>query len=298
MASLAVQQNSERILDLQRAVAVTHGRAQRVHATTLFVSVSVAALGVFAQLRPSTVAAVSLAGAVWTAIYAVGLAPWTARYQRASATLQEMIDTELFGIRWSRVGVGERIPEDEVSNLRSRYRGDDSWLRDYYLIADVPPPYDVLFCLEQNLAWGSRVRQRYGQLLLSLAALWAAAGVIVAFAAGLRVSTLVSSWFVPSLGLLLLCLDTYRAQHSNARERGRAREIVGDLAGSTDMPSLTPGPEWDTFAREVQDLLFQLRRQYPRTPRWFFRRYHDRDKRDFEYRQRLLEQRFSPAAQP
>jgi hypothetical protein len=290
-AGLAVGQNSERILDLHRAVVVAHRHAQRVHTATLLMSMAVAALGVLARIAPSTAPAVVLAGAVWTAVYAVALAPWAARYQRTSATLQEMLDTELFELPWNRVGVGERTPEDQVSDLKNRYRGDESRLRDYYLVAAVPAPYDVLFCLEQNLAWGSKVRQRYAQLLLGVAVLWAVAGLVVGFAAGLRIPELVSNWFVPSLGLLLLCLDTYRAQLSNTRERTRVRDIVAAASADPAGAPLAAGPDWEKFARQVQDVLFQMRRQQPRTSVWFFRRFHDRDQRDFEYRMRLLEER-------
>jgi len=290
-AGLAVGQNSERILNLHRAVVVAHRHAQRVHTATLLMSMAVAALGVLARIAPSTAPAVVLAGAVWTAVYAVALAPWAARYQRTSATLQEMLDTELFELPWNRVGVGERTPEDQVSDLKNRYRGDESRLRDYYLVAAVPAPYDVLFCLEQNLAWGSKVRQRYAQLLLGVAVLWAVAGLVVGFAAGLRIPELVSNWFVPSLGLLLLCLDTYRAQLSNTRERTRVRDIVAAASADPAGAPLAAGPDWEKFARQVQDVLFQMRRQQPRTSVWFFRRFHDRDQRDFEYRMRLLEER-------
>lgn len=295
-AGLAVRQNSERMLDLHRAVAVAHRQAQRVHAAALLMSVAVAALGVVARVAPSSTAVVGLVGAGWTAVYAVALAPWAARYQRTSATLQEMLDTELFELPWNRVAVGEKIPEDRVSDLKYRYRGDESRLRDYYLVAAVPGPYDVLFCLEQNLAWGSRVRERYGQLLLAVAAVWAAAGLAVGFSASLQVSQLISGWFVPSLGLLLLCLDIYRAQLSNTRERTRVRAIVAAASSDPVGAPLAPGPEWTTFARQVQDVLFQLRRQQPRTPVWFFRRFHDRDRRDFEYRMRVLEERLNPVA--
>jgi predicted pore-forming effector associated with SMODS systems len=290
-SGLAVRQNSERILDLHRGVAVVHQYAQRVHAAALFMSLAVAALGVLARNAPTTVPAIGLAGAAWTAVYAIVLAPWTAFYQRTSATLQEMLDTELLELPWNRVGVGEQIPEDQVSNLKNRYRGDESRLRDYYLIAAVPAPYDVLFCLEQNLGWGSKVRRRYAQLLLSVAVLWTVAGLIVGFVTGLRIPELVSGWFVPSLGLLLLCLDTYRAQLSNTRERTRVRDIVIAAYADPVGAPISAGPAWEKFARQVQDLLFQMRRQQPRTPQWFFRRFHDRDKRDFEYRMALLENR-------
>jgi hypothetical protein len=288
MSGLAVRQNSMRIIDLHRAISVAHRHAQRAHAAALLMSMVVAGFGVLARVAPSTAATVSLVGAVWAAAYAVVVAPWAARYQHTSATLQEMLDTELFGLPWNRVTVGDKIADDHVSELKSRFRGDDRRLHDYYLIADVPAPYDVLFCLEQNLGWGSRVRQRYAQLLLTVAVLWCVAGVVIGFAAGLRTSELVSSWFVPSLGLLLLCLDTYRAQIANTRERTRVKRLVVAAADDPAGSPLTDGPEWTLFARRVQDVLFQLRAHQPRVPVWFFRRFHDRDQHDFQYRMDLL----------
>jgi hypothetical protein len=295
---LALRQNSDRILDLRRATAVAHLRAQRVHAAGLVVSITVAALGVLAHIWPSTAAVAGLAGAAWTAVYAAVLAPWAARSQQISATLQEMLDTELFGMGWNEVAVGDRIPEDQVSDLSNRYRGNEAHLRDYYLVAAVPAPYDVLFCFEQNLAWGSKVRARYAQLLLSVAVLWTTIGLIVGFVAGLRVPELVSTWFVPSLGLLLLCLDTYRGQLSNIRERTRVRDMVVAASADPHAPPPAVRADWPIFARRVQDVLFQLRRGQTRTPVWFFRRFHDRDQRDFSYRMRLLEDRIngSPSA--
>ncbi|RZU76030.1 hypothetical protein EV384_4627 [Micromonospora kangleipakensis] len=298
MAGLAARQNDRRFIDLHRAIAVAHRHAQRAHTAALLISVAVAALSVIARAIPAAASTVAVIGAVWTGFYAIVVAPWAARYQRTSATLQEMLDTELFDLPWNYVTVGEKLTDDQVSELKYRFRGDEQSLRDYYLVADVRPPYDVLFCLEQNLGWGSRVRKRYAQLLLTISVLWCAAGVVVGTVADLRIPDLVSTWFVPSLGLLLLCLDNYRTQLSNTWERSRVREIVVKASGDPAASPLTTGPEWMVFARQVQDVLFQMRRQQPRMPVWFFRRYHDRDKRDFEYRMSLIEARINTTAQP
>jgi hypothetical protein len=293
MANLATRQNSDRILDLQRAIAVTHKRSQRVYAAALLVSVAVATLGILAKLVPSTASAVSLTGALWTGAYAIVLSPWAGRDQRSSAVLQDMMDTTLFDLVANPVLVGPAVPEDQLSELMSRFRGEESWLRNYYVVAEVPKPYAVLFCFEQNFAWGSKVRQRYAQLLAGLALLWALTGLIIGFMTGTRVPALIGGWFVPSLGLLLLCLDTYRVQLSSNRERTRVRDIVSGLSAESSATRLKPGPEWDALARQFQDVLFILRRQQARAPVWFFRRYHDRDQRDFEYRKQVLEERFN-----
>ncbi|MFG1872281.1 S-4TM family putative pore-forming effector [Micromonospora arborensis] len=293
MADLATRQNSARILDLQRAIAVTHERSQRVYTAALVLSIAVAALGIVAKIAPLTAAAVSLAGALWTGAYTIILSPWADRYQRLSAALQEMMDRALFDLPANPVLVGAAVPEDQLSDLKNRYRGQESWLRDYYVVADVPDPYAALFCFEQNFAWGSKVRQRYAQMLAGLAVLWVATGVIVGLFTGMRVTALIGGWFVPSLGLLLLCLDTYRVQLSNNRERSRVREIVYGLSAESSTTRLTAGREWDALARQFLDVLFTLRRQQARTPVWFFRRYHDHDQRDFEYRKQVLEERFN-----
>jgi hypothetical protein len=135
-------------------------------------------------------------------------------------------------------------------------------------------------------------------MLAGLAVLWVLTGLIIGFITGMRVPALIGGWFVPSLGLLLLCLDTYRVQLSSNRERTRVREIVSALSAKSSPTRPTPGPEWDALARQLQDVLFILRRQQPRTPVWFFRRYHDRDQRDFEYRKQVLEERFNTPPRP
>lgn len=289
---LVERQQRRRAIVLHRAIAASHQRAQRAHTASLAVSALAASLGVVARIVPEAAPTVAVVGAVWVVVYAVGVAPWAARHQRTSATLQEMLAEELFDLPWNQVAVGDRLTEDEVSELSRQYRGDEKRFRTYYLLADVPPPYDVSFCLEQDLKWGSRVRRRYARLLLALAVLWSLAGITVGIAAQLSITELMSNWFVPSLGLLLVCLDNYRSQITNTRERTRVHALVTEHAKEP----LVPGPEWTDFARQVQDLLFQMRRQQPRTPMWFFLRYHDQDEADFRYRKEQLEERLTTAS--
>lgn len=45
------------------------------------------------------------------------MAPWAERYLRIAATLQEMFDTDVLGLQWNSVAVGNRIGDDEVSRL-------------------------------------------------------------------------------------------------------------------------------------------------------------------------------------
>jgi predicted pore-forming effector associated with SMODS systems len=286
------RQDSVAALRLLKAIAVAHSYNQRAQALSFGVSIALAVAGLLTGPGSRYGTAVALGGTLWAAVYKVLMAPWAERYLRIAATLQEMFDADLLGLPWNRIAVGDRIGDDEVSRLSRRFRGDQDRLRGYYLVASAAAPYDVLFCLEQNLAWGSRIRLRFAQMLLGMLVLWSAAGVLVTLVTGATVSRLVTGWFVPSLGLLLMCLDMYRTQMASTRERLRVLGLVRAVIDEPSSSVIATPAAVTLFARQVQDTLFQMRRLQPRLPTWYFRRYHDQDKSDFQVKMHELEARF------
>lgn len=294
---IATLQNDDGALILLRAIAVAHQRGQRAQEVSLTVSILVAGLGLLSRPVAGAASSAVVVGTAWAVLYATLVVPWSNRYLRVSATLQEMFDVALFNLPWNQVAVGDPLSEDDVSRLSRRFRRNADRLRDYYLVADVRAPYDVLFCMEQNLAWGPRVRRRFANAVVALAVVWSAAGIALAIGAGSTVGMLVTHWFVPSLGMLLLCLDIFRAQVSISRERTRVVELLRATIDNPAAPALANDQTFTLFARQVQDVLFQLRRRQPRVPTWFFWRFHDNDLTDFRFKMRALEARFGDAAQ-
>ncbi|MEU8179082.1 S-4TM family putative pore-forming effector [Microbispora hainanensis] len=290
--SISDRQDSAAAIRLLKAIAVTHTYNQRAQALVFGVSIAVAVAGLLTGPDTGYGTSVALIGALWAAVYKGVMEPWAERYLRIAATLQEMFDTDLLGLPWNHVAVGDRIGDDEVSRLSRRFRGDDSRLRGYYLAANAAAPYDVLFCLDQNLAWGSRIRLRFAQMILGVLVLWSVAGVVFTLATGATVSKLVTGWFVPSLGLLLLCLEMYRTQMASTKERLRILGLVRAVIDEPSSPTITTSASLRLFVRQVQDTLYHMRRLQPRLPTWFFQRYHDQDKADFQIRMQLLEARF------
>ncbi|WBB94467.1 S-4TM family putative pore-forming effector [Verrucosispora sp. WMMC514] len=292
MHPIVARQDSVAALRLLKAIAVAHLYNQRAQALSIGVSIALAVGGLLTGPGSRYGAAVALIGAIWAAVYKGVMAPWSERYLRIAATLQEMFDADLLGLPWNRVAIGDRIGHDEVSRLSRRFRGDEDRLGGYYLVASAAAPYDLLFCLEQNLAWGSRVRFRFAQMMLGVLVLWSATGVLLTLAAGATVSRLVVGWFVPSLGLLLLCLDMYRTQMASIRERLRVLGLVRAVIDDPSSPVIATPAALTFFARQVQDTLYHMRQLQPRLPVWYFQRYHDQDKSDFQIRMQELEARF------
>ncbi|KUL40539.1 S-4TM family putative pore-forming effector [Actinoplanes awajinensis] len=286
------QQNSVAGLRLLKAIAVAHLYNQRAQAASFIVSIILAVTGLLTGAHPKLAAAIGLAGACWAALYKAVMVPWAERYLRIAAILQEMFDTDLLKLSWNRVAVGDRIGDDEVSRLSRHFHRDESRLRGYYLVANAAAPYDVLFCLEQNLAWGSRVRLRFAQMMLGLLALWSVAGILLTLATDATVARLLAGWFVPSLGLLLLCLDMYRTQMASTRERLRVLALVRAVIDDPTSTLIATPSTLAVFTRQVQDTLFHMRRLQPRLPTWYFQRYHDQDKTDFQVKMLDLQTRY------
>ncbi|NED53823.1 hypothetical protein G3I24_23355 [Micromonospora aurantiaca] len=283
---------------LLRAVHVAHRNNQRAQGLSVVVSVALAVGGLMSWSQPAATSTIALLGATWAMLYQLLMAPWAEHYLRTAATLQEMFDVDVLGLPWNRVAVGDRISDEEVSRLARRFHGDPDRLRGYYLIADTASPYGVLFCLEQNLAWGSRIRRRFAHLVATFAFLWSAAGVVLAISTGATANRLLGGWFVPSLGLLLVCLDMYRIQIGSSRERTRILGLVRATLDDPESPLILDTALFAAFARQVQDNLFHMRRVQPRMPYWYFRRHHDADRIDFEVKRRTLEARFPSVHQP
>ncbi|WP_435153372.1 S-4TM family putative pore-forming effector [Micromonospora aurantiaca (nom. illeg.)] len=287
-------QNSASSLRLLRAVRVAHQNNQWAQGLSFLVSAALAAAGLLSRSEPTATATVALIGTTWAAFYWLLIAPWAERHLWTAAALQERFDTEVLGLPWNRIAVGDPISDDEVNRLARRFRGDADRLLDYYLIADAAAPYGVLFCLEQNLAWGSRVRFRFAQLAATFMILWSVFGVVLVLSTGGTVNQLLSGWFAPSLGLLIVCLDAYRVQIASSRERTRVLAMVRAAFDDPASPLITNATRFTTFARQVQDTLFTMRRVQPRLPHWYFKRFHHQDKSDFEVKRDTLEDRFPP----
>ena len=282
-SSIRERQNDPDMLSLLCSMSASHARAQRLDSLRTIVSVLLALSGLAAALASVAAAPITLLGGAWALVYSVGLASWGDSELRRAALIQEMFDVRLFRLPWNAVAVGGEPSAHDVSRLRRRYRGDEDTLRDYYEIPDLPHPYDVLACQQQNLGWGARVRRRYAYTVLSAVGVWAGAGLLVGGIAGLSVTQLVLRWYVPSLGALLLGADAYRGQRDVASERDRVLSIVREriTSAAKKMHHGNTNAELIVLARQVQDVLFQTRVRQTRVPSWFFVRFRASDRLDF-----------------
>lgn len=277
------RQNDEELLRILRAGESAHARARQLasaHISLSFLLAAGAVLGVFVSSAQVTL---TVAGALWALAYAAGAGAWTENEFRKAALLQEAFDTRLFDLPWNEVLAGDMPSADEVSRLARRYKGPEERLRDYYEITDLPRPFDVLSCILQNLAWGARVRRRFAAVVQGGVIAWVLAGVVAGVVTQSTVSDVLLGWFVPSLGLLLLGVDTYRAQRGTATAREHTRHVILPRMRSHAEAGMPPDEAENLLilARQAQDVLLRTRLDQARVPNWFFNTFLDSDRADF-----------------
>ncbi|MFD5966668.1 S-4TM family putative pore-forming effector [Streptomyces sp. NPDC060311] len=278
------EQNGEAARQRLRAMTVSHRRAQRLANARMGVSVLLAAAGLLTVFLPGLTVAVTVLGGVWAVAHSVGLTSWESSEARRAALLQESFDVRLFRLEWNGAMAGSPPSPQSISSLGRRFTGDEAELRDYYEIPELPHPYDVLACQQQNLGWGARVRRRYARTVLVSLLAWLGLGLVVGLSTGMSVLDLLLLWYVPSLGAVMMGVEVCRTQWEVIKDRERVLELLeARVAAGGDPGALL------VFARQVQDVIFQSRQRHTRVPGWFFRRFKSADRADFQAAMRDLQ---------
>lgn len=281
---IAARQNEPDMLVLQGAVVVAHRRACRLESARALVSLALAGAGLHQTVTGTAVAPLAIVASLWAVVSATAMAAWRSHELARAALLQEMFDVEVFGIGWNEIMVGHRLSEAEVNRLSKRQRGTDT-TREYYVIHHPAGRLDdAMGCQEQNLAWGARIGRRYAAVVMSAVVAWAAAGLALGLVRSLTLTDLLLSWYIPSLGLLLLGVDTFARQRAVAAERERVLGLLRARLGEADAHrgEVAVEASLHLLSRRVQDILFLARTRAPRVPTWLYDRFRTGDQADYD----------------
>jgi hypothetical protein len=266
-----------------KAMSVSHQRVRVLSGVRLLISAVIAGAGAVVTLAAVPATWVTVVGALWAGVYSVGLASWADRELLRAVKLQEKFEVEFFALPWNETAAGAEVRGADASSLSKRFK-DKKIAEDWAALADLPRPFDVLARQLQNLAWGSRIRRRYADVVGAAVIVWTVGGVAIGAIGGLTVSEVVVRWFVPSLGGLLLGIDTFRQQRAVAKERERVVDYgeKETLKAAGRIAEPTTAGELLVLSRQLQDVLFRTRCRAPRVPKkLFYLRYYSDDAADF-----------------
>ena len=275
--------NLER-LAAQRAI---FWRAKRWLAVQMVCTILVViALSVLAAVFPNFSPWAALAGLAILSLDSCVFEPVQAGLRLRAARIQERLDCGLFGIEWRPLLAGcgpadEQLVED-VCTYGQAYRKTDpdcEKLKDWYPteVGKLPLCAARIVCQRSNIRWDLKLRQRYSHIVLGAVSFVLFAALTAAF---LRHQT------VPDLILTLATLSPFlgwgmRESHREKRcadNLSRLSGHAGDLWESVLMGRIGD-EECNRRCRELQDAIFEDRKESPLVFEWLHRLLQPRSER-------------------
>lgn len=144
-----------------------YSRAKMILGLQMFLSFPIAILAtIVAIVRPELKGYVALWGILVVVFDLFVFTPWIKRLRDDAARVQELFDTNVFGLDWSEISVG-RKPGPELIHEEAQKHGltddDISKLRKWYPVSidSVPDIFGIIICQRSNVWWDAKMRRKY-----------------------------------------------------------------------------------------------------------------------------------------
>lgn len=258
---IPARQNEPQFMQLLRARSETYRKATRLLIIQLIVTVAVpvvsAVIGlIFSHARPY----VAMIAIVVTLIDIAVLDRAMKRRLKTAALICEEFDCKLLEIPWNRFAAGKRLEHETITSAEREWpHGDDKLLNWYPAAVGLAPMHLArVVCQRTNLWYDATLRERYGNVLLTVAVVIAIGLVSAGLAANLPFADFVVTILAPCAPLLSWALRETFKQRDAADAQMTARseaESLWDLA-------ITGGCDENDCARlsrEFQNTIFQRR---------------------------------------
>jgi hypothetical protein len=259
MAEIGVRQ--ARDVNVRRQITARHFYkvAKIVHFGGLSLAIVLALVSPVVLLyEPDLGPTLGAIAALWIFVARLVLEPIRQAYQLKGATAQELFDCNVLGIGWNDA-LARRLADEEIRQASKSLRNADR--RWYPADEAVPWPTSVLVCQRSNAVWARRQHVAYGWLLGGAAVIWVVLGIIIAVLHKASLGEYLTTVALPSLPAVLDAAEMSRG-HRHAAGRRQELEDRADAALRSGAASQD--------LREIQDQLFELRKDAPLVPQWFY----------------------------
>jgi len=273
--SIPARQNSQEELDRLAAYTYIYTQAKRVAA--LRMAMAVVPTVVWAMVvaaHPQLKGWAAASGIAITMLDLGALTSWQQLLQFRGAKVQELFDADLLGLDWREYKVDRRPDPEEVAEASARYKRRHltySRLRNWYptVVGRLPLPLARIVCQRCSSWWDAKLRRKYAVGVLILLGILTAFVGIVGLAGKFSVENLVLTVLNPLLPAFSLGIRQYTDQREAAANSDRHKRHLEDLWAEALTGQLTED-ELTRGSRELQDEIYNRRRQSPLIFNWVY----------------------------
>jgi hypothetical protein len=283
MSRIRETQNAEDSLRSRIAANHFYERAKWIHFGGASVAIVLALASPLVLLfRPNWGPTLGAIAGAWIFASRIFFEPYKRDFQLKGATAQERFDCAVLDLDWNDSLV-RRLSEEEVrAASRSMKNLDKS--RDWYPAqVELDWPRSVLLCQRANAVWARRQHRTYARVVIRVTFGWAIVGALIAVLHSASLGEYLVTILLPSLPAFLDASELSRVHAAAAS----ARQLVEDQADAL----LQGGSASPQDLRELQDQLFNLRREAPLVPQWFYKMIRPGFEEDMEFAAEQLSKR-------
>ncbi|MFK5893640.1 MAG: S-4TM family putative pore-forming effector [Pseudomonadota bacterium] len=264
---IAIKQNKLVYYKLLKAQRTTYSRAKiiRNFKYSLTLGLIVTAPFVFIY-SPASISTIGIIGAAWTLIsFLVGyMESWLIR---RAATLQEIIDTELYEMSWNEIVYGQKvIPHEYVNGITYKYSEIEleTEFKDWYEgIGNIQKPFSILLCQRQNIVWDYKLRDVYAYIVLSILAVNFLVGLSIFAITGETVLNYLLGLLLPSLSANILGIEEVVG---HLRISKRKKELENKMVELINLATNNFDSLTENVLRDIQNVIFNERLKSPLIP--------------------------------
>ncbi|HCE2594309.1 S-4TM family putative pore-forming effector [Vibrio parahaemolyticus] len=165
--SIIEKQELPENIELLAAQKNIYSRAKNIIGLQMLLSVPVAICAVItAIVKPELSGYMALWGILVVVFDLFVFTPWVKKLQDSAARVQELFDTNVYGMEWNEISVGKRPAPELVHEEASKHGINETniiGLRNWYpaAIERVPEIFGIIISQRSNVWWDARMRRKY-----------------------------------------------------------------------------------------------------------------------------------------
>lgn len=264
MNDIATRQNDPRIQASLRARENILGRAKRVQAWFVAISLIIPVVSFFIPADSETKAFVAFLGFVVAGFDVLKVDVWIKERIKLAARLIEKFDCDVLRLAPNEFVAGKEVPYEIISTEAARKMKprDEARMPNWYSISVSALPLHLarLVCQRSNVYWDMAQRRQYRRLLLACVSILLLIAIATSLAAGFKVSELV----IGLTPLAPFALWAVREGNRHQEAIAASERIEGELAGL--LQSALGGAsieKLESRSRDLQDAIFNRRASSP-----------------------------------
>lgn len=201
------------------------------------------------------------------------------------AKIQEVFDTELFGLPWNRHRCGSVPDAEDINRLAENFkeRNTTETFLNWYprIVGVVPLEYARFVCQRANMRWDMELRKKFSAIFYAAAAAIVIAIVLLASMLDLTMTQFAVSLALPAIPAALKLVREGFKHAESAQTSQKAKDLLED-AWKRALHKQISSTEMLEESRRLQDELFDRRRGSPIIPQLIYDRFRSSFEQDMD----------------